>query len=115
VCSKHSPLDARRLFTRNLLSPSLTHIAEAQLQQFLGVLYYLAMIKPEERFFSDGGAYFGPAENPKTEAFLNLWDWDQLRMVKLKGTAKIFPPDEGHEIQIFAQFADYLSPEVRRS
>jgi hypothetical protein len=71
------------------------------------------MIKPEERFFSDGGGYFGPAENPNTEAFLNLWDWDQLRMVKLKGTAKIFPPDEGHEIQIFAQFADYLSPEVR--
>ena len=71
------------------------------------------MIKPEERFFSDGGGYFGPAENPNTEAFLNVWDWDQLRMVKLKGTAKIFPPDEGHEIQILSQFADYLSPEVR--
>ncbi|KUJ24539.1 uncharacterized protein LY89DRAFT_703551 [Mollisia scopiformis] len=71
------------------------------------------MIKPEERFFSDGGGYFGAAENPNTEAFLNVWDWDQLRMVKLKGTAKIFPPDEGHEIQILAQFADYLSPEVR--
>lgn len=26
---------------------------------------------------------------------LHVWDWDQLRMVKLKGTAKIFPPGEG--------------------
>jgi hypothetical protein len=34
-------------------------------------------------------------------------------MVKLEGTAKIFPPDEGREIQILAQFADYLSPEFR--
>ncbi|KAG4441811.1 hypothetical protein IFR05_002735 [Cadophora sp. M221] len=34
-------------------------------------------------------------------------------MVKLKGTSKIFPPDEGHEIQILARFADYLSPQVR--
>lgn len=70
------------------------------------------MIKPEERFFSDGGIYFGVAEDPNTEAFLNVWDWDQLRMIKLKGTAKIFPPDEGYETQILAQFADYLSPEV---
>ncbi|TVY89402.1 Casein kinase II subunit alpha' [Lachnellula willkommii] len=71
------------------------------------------MIKPEERFFSDGGGYFGPLEDPKSECFLNVWDWDQLRMVKLKGTSKIFPPDENHEIRILAQFADYLSPEVR--
>ncbi|TVY52485.1 Shaggy-related protein kinase theta [Lachnellula cervina] len=71
------------------------------------------MIKPEERFFSDGGGYFGPAENPNTECFLNVWDWDQLRMVKLKGTSKIFPPDENHEIRILAQFVDCLSPEVR--
>jgi len=34
-------------------------------------------------------------------------------MVKIKGTAKLFPPDEDVEITILAQFADYLSPEVR--
>lgn len=34
-------------------------------------------------------------------------------MVKVKGTAKLFPPDEDREISILAQFADYLSPEVR--
>ena len=34
-------------------------------------------------------------------------------MVKIKGTAKLFPPDEDLEIPILAQFADYLSPEVR--
>lgn len=34
-------------------------------------------------------------------------------MVKIKGTAKLFPPDEDSEIPILAQFADYLSPEVR--
>jgi hypothetical protein len=70
------------------------------------------MIKPDERFFTDGGSYYGAAENPNTEAVLNVWDWDQLHMVKLKGTARVFPPDEGHEVQILAQFADYLSPEV---
>lgn len=32
-------------------------------------------------------------------------------MVKVKGTAKLFPPDEDVEVPIFAQFADYLSPE----
>ena len=34
-------------------------------------------------------------------------------MVKVKGTAKLFQPDEDVEITILAQFADYLSPEVR--
>ncbi|EIT82114.1 kinase-like domain-containing protein [Aspergillus flavus] len=37
---------------------------------------------------------------------------DRLRMVKVKGAAKLFPPDEDREIPILAQFADYLSPEV---
>lgn len=68
------------------------------------------MIKPEERFFSDGGCYFGVPECPRTEAHLNIWDWDQLRMFKLKGA---FKPDEGDELQIFAPLADCLSPEVR--
>jgi hypothetical protein len=34
-------------------------------------------------------------------------------MVKLKGTSKIFPYEDDHELQIFAPFADTLSPEVR--
>ncbi|KAI1829103.1 hypothetical protein N7451_012674 [Penicillium sp. IBT 35674x] len=70
-------------------------------------------MKPEDRFYSEGQAYFGPRENPQTETHCNVWDWDRLRMVKIKGTAKLFPPDEDIEIQILAQFADYLSPEVR--
>ncbi|RDL37625.1 Uncharacterized protein BP5553_05058 [Venustampulla echinocandica] len=71
------------------------------------------MIKPQERFLSEGQGYFGPRENPKTETECNVWDWDQLRMVKVKGTAKLFPPEEDKECQVLAQFADYLSPEVR--
>ncbi|KNG91705.1 hypothetical protein ANOM_000253 [Aspergillus nomiae NRRL 13137] len=54
-----------------------------------------------------------PRENPLTEAHCNVWDWDRLRKVKVKGSAKLFPPDEDIEILILAQFADYLSPEVR--
>ena len=34
-------------------------------------------------------------------------------MVKVKGTAKLFPPEEEVENSVFAQFADLLSPEVR--
>jgi hypothetical protein len=34
-------------------------------------------------------------------------------MVKVKGTAKLFPPEEDRELSILAQFADYLSPGVR--
>ncbi|KAK0111175.1 hypothetical protein ONS95_001551 [Cadophora gregata] len=71
------------------------------------------MIKPKERFMSEGQGYFGPSENPKTETHCNVWDWDQLRMIKVKGTAKLFPPDEDVEVPILARFADYLSPEVR--
>lgn len=71
------------------------------------------MIDPEDRFFSEGQGYFGPPDNPITEAHCNIWDWDQLRMVKLKGTAKLFPPEEEVENSVFAQFADLLSPEVR--
>ncbi|KAJ5155703.1 hypothetical protein N7492_008506 [Penicillium capsulatum] len=70
-------------------------------------------MKPQDRFFSEGQTYFGPRENPMTETHCNVWDWDRLRMVKVKGTAKLFPPDEDVEVPILAQFADYLSPEVR--
>lgn len=34
-------------------------------------------------------------------------------MVKVKGSAKLFPPEEDREVSIFARFADHLSPEVR--
>jgi serine/threonine protein kinase len=34
-------------------------------------------------------------------------------MVKVKGTAKLFRPEADIELSILAQFADYLSPEVR--
>ncbi|KAF1851058.1 uncharacterized protein K460DRAFT_328609 [Cucurbitaria berberidis CBS 394.84] len=71
------------------------------------------MIKPEHRFISEGQGYFGSHENPKTETHCNVWDWDQLRMIKIKGTAKLFPPEVDREAPILAQFADYLSPEVR--
>ncbi|KAI7763043.1 hypothetical protein LZL87_011186 [Fusarium oxysporum] len=71
------------------------------------------MIKPEERFWSEGQAYFGSSDNPKTLTYCNIWDWDQLRMIKVIGTAKLFPPEEDVEVPILAQFADYLSPKVR--
>lgn len=70
------------------------------------------MLKPSERFFSEGQCYFGPREYPRTETHCNVWDWDRLRMVKVKGTAKLFKPGEDVEIKVFAQFADYLSPAV---
>ncbi|KAJ5951639.1 uncharacterized protein N7479_010052 [Penicillium vulpinum] len=71
------------------------------------------MIKPEDRFYSEGQGYFGPRERPTTETHCNVWHWDQLRLIKVKGTARLFPPDEDIENSILAQFADYLSPEVR--
>lgn len=71
------------------------------------------MIKPQERFLSDNQGYFGPKENPLTEAHCNIWDWDQLRMIKVKRSAKVLPLEENQECLILAQFADHLSPQVR--
>ncbi|KAJ5171143.1 uncharacterized protein N7500_003926 [Penicillium coprophilum] len=71
------------------------------------------MIRPQDRFWSDSQGYYGPSENPATEAYSNVWDWDQLQMIKVKGTAKVFPPDGDVELSILAPLADYLSPEVR--
>jgi hypothetical protein len=68
-----------------------------------------AMIDPEDRFFSVGQGYFGPRENPTTETHCNVWDWDQLRLIKVKGTAKLFPSQEDVETSILAQFADFNS------
>ncbi|KAJ5209915.1 hypothetical protein N7491_009724 [Penicillium cf. griseofulvum] len=58
----------------------------------------------------EGQGYFGLRE---TETHCNIWDWDQLRLIRVKGTAKLFLPDEDIENSILTQFADYFSPEVR--
>ena len=60
-----------------------------------------------------GQGYFGSEENPKTETHCNVWDWDQLRLIKVKGTAKLFPPQGDVELSILRKFVDHLSPEVR--
>ncbi|OQE42444.1 hypothetical protein PENCOP_c004G03438 [Penicillium coprophilum] len=70
------------------------------------------MSKPQDRFWSDGGAYDSPMENPTFKCYLNVWNWDQLRMIKVKGTAKVFPPDGDVELSVLAPLGDYLSPEV---
>ena len=70
------------------------------------------MIKPQERFWSEGQIYFGPSDNPITETHCNVWDWDRLRMVKVKGTAKLLQPDEDVEIPILSRLADHLSSEI---
>ncbi|KAJ5789136.1 uncharacterized protein N7518_006147 [Penicillium psychrosexuale] len=71
------------------------------------------MINPQDRFWSEGQNYYGPRDNPTTETYCNVWDWDQIRMLKIKGTAKLFPPEEDRELSILARFVDNLSPEVR--
>ena len=71
------------------------------------------MINPQDRFWSEGQNYYGPSDNPSTKAYCNVWDWDQLRMIKIRGSAKLFPPEEDIELSILARFADYLSPEIR--
>ncbi|KAF7858915.1 hypothetical protein EAF04_008956 [Stromatinia cepivora] len=71
------------------------------------------MIPPEYRFFIESKSYAGGDDNPKAKSRCNVWDCDQLRMIKLKATAKLFPPDESKELPILAQFADFLSPEIR--
>ncbi|KAJ5726606.1 uncharacterized protein N7483_007963 [Penicillium malachiteum] len=70
------------------------------------------MIDPEDRFVSLMESYFGDPKIPTTQCFCNVWDWDQLRMIKIKGTARIFPPEEDKQLDIVAQFADYLSLDV---
>ncbi|KAL4944642.1 kinase-like domain-containing protein [Aspergillus oleicola] len=70
------------------------------------------MIDPEDRFFSESQSYFGSSENPKTEAHCRVWDWDQLRLIKVKGTAKILLPEQEIEISIVRKLIDSLSPKV---
>jgi serine/threonine protein kinase len=74
------------------------------------------MIDPDQRFFTDGPSYFGKSDDPKCPVNCDVWDWDQLRMIRVKGTAKLFPPNEEEEdigVSLLAQFVDYLSPQVR--
>ncbi|KAJ5738102.1 hypothetical protein N7493_001257 [Penicillium malachiteum] len=71
------------------------------------------MIDPEDRLVSLKGSYFGDPDIPTTQCFCNVWDWDQLRMIKIEGTAKIFPPEEDKKLAIVAQFADYFSHDIR--
>lgn len=61
---------------------------------------------------SEGQSYFGPSENPRTVTHCDVWDWDQLRMIRIKGTAKLFPRGEDVEVSILERFMDYLSPEA---
>ncbi|KAF7891973.1 hypothetical protein EAF00_008275 [Botryotinia globosa] len=65
------------------------------------------MIPLEDRFWSEGQTYLCD------DAYCNVWDWDQLRLIKLKGKRKDFPPGEDKEVGMLAQFADCLSPEIR--
>ncbi|KAJ5718594.1 hypothetical protein N7488_004240 [Penicillium malachiteum] len=55
-------------------------------------------------------AYFGDVDDPATECHCNLWDWDQLRLIKVK----FFSPEDDAETSIFARYWHYLSPEVRQ-
>ncbi|KAJ5638726.1 hypothetical protein N7528_001116 [Penicillium herquei] len=71
------------------------------------------MLSPEERLLPLSQAYFGDLDDPATECHCNIWDWDQLRLIKVKGTSKFFPPEDDAETSIFAPYLDYLSPEVR--
>ncbi|KAJ5691300.1 hypothetical protein N7488_012035 [Penicillium malachiteum] len=58
------------------------------------------MIDPENRFWADDQCYFGSSDNPEPEFQCDVWDWDQLRVVKIKGTAKLFKEDEGIELSV---------------
>ncbi|KAJ5693261.1 hypothetical protein N7462_002684 [Penicillium macrosclerotiorum] len=70
------------------------------------------MINPAYRFFSSSQVYFGLSEIPGVETHWDVWDWNQLRLIKIKGTNNILPPDADVELRVSSQFADYLSPTV---
>lgn len=72
------------------------------------------MIPPEERFSYYCAGYFGSEDWPKEETECSVWDWDQLRLIKMKGMNMIFDPEAErfHERRILAPIIDYLSPNV---
>ncbi|APA08479.1 hypothetical protein SS1G_02174 [Sclerotinia sclerotiorum 1980 UF-70] len=71
------------------------------------------MIPLEERFAIHSKSCAGADDDPRSISVTNIWDWDQLRMIKIKGFLTNLPAEEEVERSILAQFADYLSPEVR--
>ncbi|KAL3421445.1 hypothetical protein PVAG01_07890 [Phlyctema vagabunda] len=71
------------------------------------------MIDPKVRFEYDEGSFRGDPEDPKTTVHSKIWDWDQLRSIKITGTAKIFPWVSNEELEFLGHFMDFLSPEVR--
>lgn len=72
------------------------------------------MLEPEERFFSPSGAYFGDTDrHPRVEAYFEVWDFDRLRSIRLKGTSKLFQIEQNVELEVMARFADHLSSEIR--
>ena len=95
-----------------LLEFPLYSVLAHEYQSYLSVDLFV-MIEPQERFLSLGQSYFGSRDNPITQTECNVWDWDQLRLIKVKGTARYFEPREDIEISVLAPLADYLSPEVR--
>lgn len=52
---------------------------------------------------SDGQNYLGLYEDPTTKAYCNIWDCDQLRMIKVRGTAKLLVPYDDVEVPILAK------------
>lgn len=67
----------------------------------------LVMLDPRERFFPLVQAYFGPVDDLAAECYCSLWDWDQLRLIKVQGTAKFFPLEDDADTSIFAHYLDY--------
>lgn len=70
------------------------------------------MINPRERFASDGSSYFSSPDDPEAETRCRVWDFDRRRMVSIKGTAKLFRPEQCIEEQIMARFADVISSNI---
>ena len=66
------------------------------------------MIDPEFRFFISGSAFL----DGKPEIATNSFDWDQRRMLTIKGKVEQFPPFEDKEPLIIARHIDNLSPSV---
>lgn len=96
----------------SLTLPNNIIIVFSVLLEILNLNFHFAMIKPEDRFFTNGQWCLGRDGDPQAETKCNVYDWDQLRMVTVKGTAKVLPQGEDKEIPILAQFANYLSLEV---
>ncbi|KAL4791601.1 hypothetical protein BDV19DRAFT_392946 [Aspergillus venezuelensis] len=94
------------------LPQSLTWVTDAGSKLAASLSSHFAMISPEDRFFADSQSYYGRSANPRTEVHCRVWDWDQLRLITIKGTAKVLRPEEEVEIPVVERFIDHLSPDV---